>query len=170
MKSKNLLKLRVGKHKIRESVLKQTRKEKNIIFGGKAIQKRLRLSARPTKDYDIFSDKPKKSAFTTEKNLDKSLHTKGFFVKRGANKGTWKVRNVGRDNRKGTKDDVGIVDYTRTPKPRPKTFLDKNVQFRTLKEEFAAKKRLVKKKEFGFRRKKDLEDINRIKKFIGKRK
>lgn len=162
----NVLKVKLGKHKIRSTILNQAKKEGNIIYGGKAIQRKLKFDSRPTMDFDLYSKKPKKSAIKSKTNLNKNLHTMGFFAKKGTNKSTWKVKNVGRDNLRNTKDDIGIADYTKTPRKVPKFFTIKGVKYRSLQEELQAKKKLIKNKDFEFRRKKDITDFKKLKRHL----
>lgn len=165
-----LKKLNYLKYKVKDTLLKQARKEDNIVFGARAINRKLGINGRRTDDWDFFSKTPKESSNIAQKNLDKTLRKNVFFQKKGVNPSTWKVKHVGRDGKKGTEDDVGIVDFTKTPKPEPKTFRFRKVKYRDLKLELKAKQKLIKDKKFEFRREKDLEDIRRIKKFGGLRK
>lgn len=157
--------LNTARHRVNQTLLKQARKEGNIVFGGRAIKRKLGINARPTKDWDFFSEMPKQSSSRAEMNLDRILKRDVFFNKKGKNPSTWKVKHVGRDLIPRTEDDIGIADFTRTPKPKPKTFTFRGVKYRSLEDELKAKKRLLKDKGFEFRRKKDLEDFIRIKKF-----
>ncbi len=159
--------LKFREHTVKDTILRQARKEGNIVYGGRAIKRRLGINARPTKDFDLFSKTPRKSAIKTEKSLDKEFRKNSFYTKKGFNISTWKVKHTGKDMKKGTKDDIGIADYTKTPSPTPKTFQFRNVNYRALSEELAAKKKLVGNNMFEFRRKKDLADLKKIKKFGG---
>ena len=154
---------------IEETILKQTKKEKNIIFGAQSIKAQIgSLTARPTKDFDIFAKKPKISAINTEKNLDKLWGSNYFYTKPALHPGTWKVMSIGNDNRKGTKDDEGIVDYSGIPKPRPRVVNIRGIRYRKLSSEKRAKYKALRDKESEFRHKKDREDVNRIKFATGK--
>ncbi len=166
MNQKKLLReFKLKKHLIDEKLLNQAKKEKNIVYGGQSIKKSLGIFSRTTNDYDFFSKHPKKSADTSQENLDKLFRKDVFFDKRGTNKTTWKVKFVGKDGKKNTKDDIGVADYTKTPKPTPKTFSYRGIKYRNLKEEFEAKKRLVESKEYKYRREKDVKDYEKIKKY-----
>lgn len=157
--------LRFNKHRVDGIILKQARKEGNIVFGAQAIKRKLGINARKTFDYDLFSKMPKSSADKTERSLDKVSRKDSFFVKKGQNKGTWKVKHHGVDMRKNTDDDVGIADYTKTPRPAPKTFTFRGVKFRNLREEAKAKIKVLKDKRFAFRHEKDAQDLKRILRF-----
>ncbi len=162
-------KLRFRRHDVESELLKQARQEGNIVFGGQAIKRKLGINARRTKDFDFFSKTPKKSALIAENNLDKLFRKNVFLVRKAFNPTTYKVKHVGKDMKPRTKDDISIADFTKTKKPEPKTFLFRGVRYRILKEELAAKARLIRAEKFEFRRKKDLEDFLRIKRFGGLR-
>ncbi len=161
----NFRKPGVFQHNVSRAVLKNVRKARGIVFGGQAIKRKLGINARPTKDFDVFVQKPKQIANQTQADLDKQTRRDHFYSKKGTNPGTYKVKSRGMDEIRGTEDDVGIADFTRTPKPEPKTFTFRGVRYRNLNEELAAKAKLLRDKQFAFRRKKDFEDFKRIIKF-----
>jgi len=78
---------------------------------------------------------------------------------KGKNKGTYKVKSFGNDMQKGTRDDVGIVDYTEMPKKKPRYIISKGIKYRHLNEEIAAKKKALADKNFAFRHVKDRRDL-----------
>lgn len=158
-------KFKLAKHRIDQAVLNQVRKANGIVFGGQAIKRKLGINARPTKDIDAFVNMPKKVAAKTEAKLDRLLKKDAFFLKKGKNISTHKVKFKGGDNIAGTPDDLSVADFTKTPKPEPKTFKFRNVRYRILQEELNAKLRLIRGEEFKFRSKKDEEDAIRILKF-----
>jgi len=147
---------------IKQAILDRTREKKDIIFGAQSIRKRIGIIARPTIDYDIFTKKPKESASIMEKKFDNIVGFDYYYVKKGKNPGTWKVKSRGVDLRKGTRDDVGILDYTKTPSPTPSFSLIGGIRYRTLGQEAKAKRKAIKDPAFKFRKKKDMEDLNRI--------
>ena len=149
--------------KIEKCILNTVKKQKQIVYGGRSIQKQIGIFSRPTTDFDIFTSNPKSNAYAMEKKLDKIMGFDYFYKKKGMNKSTWKVKNKGKDMKKGTQDDEGVVDYTQTPKPKPKVKKINGVYYRNIKEELKAKRCALKDKEMSFRHKKDLEDIHRIK-------
>lgn len=149
--------------KIEKSILNQTKKEKNIIFGGQAIKAQIGPFGRYTIDFDIFSKNPKKSAMKTEKNLDMIWGGNHYYYKTAKHRGTHKVMSKGVDGRRGTRDDVGIADYSRTPSPPPRTRTIKGIKYRRLSQEKKAKYKALRDKQFKFRHKKDREDVERIK-------
>lgn len=162
-KNNNNVRVFLNQGRIKAKILHRTRKNKDIIFGARSIQKQIGLLARPTKDFDIFTKESKISAFELEKKLDKLTRGNNYYVKKGINPGTWKIKWRGKDMIIGNKDDETIVDYTTFPKPLPKTVLINRIKYRTLAQELAKKRKILKDPMFEFRRKKDLEDFNRIK-------
>ncbi len=162
-KNNNNLRVFMNLHRIKGKIISRARKNKDIIFGGKSLQKQLGLGARRSEDIDVFTETPKKSAKAIEKFADKTTRGDNFFVKRGKSlKTTRKVKWVGRDGIKNTKDDKGIVDYNKIPKPTPKFKTFNGVRYRVLSEELEAKFKAVRDPKFEFRKEKDLEDIKRI--------
>lgn len=152
----------VNKGKTNKVILKQARKEKNIVYGARSIKQRIGIFSRRTEDWDIFSNTPKASALRTEKKLDKLHGMNIFYVKAAMHPGTWKVMHKGTDLRKGTKDDYGVADYSRIPRGT-KFNVIKGVRFRTLKEEVKSKRKSLRSQKFAFRHKKDREDLIRMK-------
>jgi hypothetical protein len=163
MTNNNNTRVYMNLHRIRGRILSRARQKKDIIFGGRSIQKQIGLQARRTKDIDIFTKKPKKSAKAIKKLSNKITRGKNFFIKRGKSlKTTRKVKWKGRDGIKNTEDDRGIVDYNLTPKPEPKTIKIDGIKYRTLDQELIKKLKIIKDPKFKFRREKDLEDVRRI--------
>ena len=163
--SLNTSRVYLNEGRIKARIVNRARKKGDIIFGARAIQKQIGLGARRTEDFDIFTKNSKQSAKEVETNIDKLTRGDNFFVKKGRNPGTFKVKWIGKDGIRGNADDKTVVDFTKFPKPLPKTKLINGVKYRTLEEEAKAKLRLVKKKQFAFRRAKDLEDLKRIMRF-----
>lgn len=153
---------------VRQSILNQAKKEGNIIYGAQSIKKQIGIFSRRTEDYDIFSKKPKRSARTTEKNLDSLYGYDAFYTKPAMHPGTWKVMDKGLDEKKNTEDDFGVVDYTNMPKPKPKSRNYGGVSYRDLSLEKKAKLKSIRDPEFSFRHKKDKEDLARINMASGK--
>ena len=151
-------------HRLSGRIISRARKKKDIIFGARAIRKRVGIISRPTQDFDIFTKNPKQSAIEIEKLSDKITRGDNFFVKKGRNPKTWKVKGFGKDRIRGTDDDFTLVDFTKTPRPKPKSTKIDGVRYRTLEEEAKAKIRLIKNKQFAFRREKDLRDLKIINK------
>ncbi len=83
-----------NKKAIPRIVRKQVRKNKSILTGGHALNAHLPpFLDKPTEDFDIFTDKPRKRARELERKLDKKFDADIFFVKPARFKGTFKVMN-----------------------------------------------------------------------------
>lgn len=143
-------------------ILDKTKKSGDIIYGARAIQKHLGTISRPTEDYDIFSNNPKGRAKQMDKKLDSLYGFDYHYVKKGQNPGTWKVKGRGLDMKKGTEDDEGVVDYTKTPKPAPKSVVYNGIKYRVLSEEAKGKRQALRDKKFAFRHEKDRRDLDLI--------
>lgn len=146
-------------------ILKIAKKRNQMIYGARSIQAQNKLFARNTKDYDIFDRNPKACANLVQKELDKTMGFDYFFIKEAEHKGTWKVKGKGQDLKANTEDDESIADYTKPDKKWHHVKI-KGIRYRVLKEELQRKIATTKDPEFEFRKKKDQDDINRIKGFI----
>lgn len=162
MVNNNNLRKWINSGNLKGNLLTRARKKGDIIFGAQAIKKQIGLKARRTVDFDIFTKDSKQSAINITKSSNKITRGKNFFVKKGMNPGTYKVKNKGKDGIAGTEDDSTLVDFTTTPKRKIKTVIINQIRYRALSEELKAKNRILKDKAFAFRRAKDLEDRNRI--------
>ena len=150
-------------HNRGRTIRKQVRRERSIIYGAQAIKTQLGLLARPTKDYDIFSRTPKKSARNLQRTLDLNSGGDNYYATPSKfHKGTHKVYHIGKDMRKGTRDDIGVADFTKTPIPRPKTKQINGIHYVRLSETIKDKKKALRDKQYEFRHKKDRQDLNII--------
>ena len=143
-----------NKHKIPKVVLSQTDNHE-IIYGARALNKHFpKFLEKPTVDFDIFSDTPKKDADETEKALDKTFGGDYFFVEPAQHEGTYKVKS------KINKE--GYVDYTKPDKKIPSRKIGKH---RYVKLSYVKKHILktLKDKEAKYRHDKDRDALNRIK-------
>ena len=148
-----------------KTILGVAKKRKQVVYGARSIQAQNNLFARNTQDWDVFDTNPKKVAQLVEKMLDKQMKGNYFYSEEAMHKGTWKVKGIGMDKIKGTKDDESIADYSKLEKGTP--YVIKNgVRFRKLREEINAKKKSVADPEFEFRHKKDQDDLNRVKGYL----
>ena len=135
---------------------------KNVVYGARSINAQTGILTRNTKDWDAFSNNPKKTANQLQKQLDKQVQGDYFYSKPAMHKGTWKVKGKGNDLIKNTKDDEEVADFSKPLKKVPFVIVD-GLRYRTLKEEIKAKKKAVADPEFKFRHEKDQTDLNRIK-------
>ena len=155
--------LLLNKRKIDKTILKEVKKNDEIVYGAQSIKKQIGFLGRPTVDWDILSKTPQQSAKKTEEELEGLHKGEQFFVKKAQHKGTFKVQYIGQDKKKDTKDDVGIADYTKLKLKEPPTKLINGIRYRTLTQESKAKRSAISDEDFAFRREKDTEDLNRIK-------
>ena len=152
--------------KIPNIIRKQVRKNKSVIFGARSLNAQSSLFKRDTRDWDIFSKHPKKSATQLEKKLDRVFGFDKFYTKPAQHPGTTKVVDIGQ-NRRRDKFDKNIADFSRTPKDIRFVTINQ-VRFRTLAQEKGARLNALRDPAFKFRAskdKKDLETIRLIKKF-----
>jgi len=158
----HLIKLWFGKPKRERIILKQIRKNNNILYGGKSIMKQLPFFLRrTTEDYDIYSKTPKKSARQLERKLDKQIGMDYFYVKPALHPHTFRVMHRGK-NLRDPRDDVGVADYTKMPKPKPKTKVIEGVKYSLLSHEKKNKLKSLRDPAYKFRHRKDKEDYDRI--------
>lgn len=147
----------------------QVRRNNSTIYGGQSLRKQMGLIGRETKDYDVYSDNPQKSALELERTLDKSSRGNVFYTKQSENHpSTWKVKHVGIDGVRGTEDDQGIADFTQK-KQGLKTVTLRGTKYAAISEVEKDKKKSLANKSFSFRHKKDADDLRRIKLFRGLR-
>lgn len=151
-------------------VVDSVKKRNNIIYGAKAMNAQLpAVYRRPTEDFDIYSEKPRVHAKELQRNLNKSAGGNYYYVKGARHRGTTKVRDIGRDNKKGTDDDFTVADYTKLRR-KLRTIKIFGVRYAHLSERMKDIQRTLKRKELAFRKAKDLADLERIKRFVENRK
>lgn len=152
--------IHIKKNSIIEKCLRRT---KNIVYGGKAMNAQLPPHLqRVTEDYDIYSKTPKKHANRLERKLDRAAMSDKFYVKPAMHPGTYKVMDRGLDNRKGTKDDVGVADYTK-PTRKVKHVNIRGINYAKLSERKKDALKSLRDPAFKFRHEKDRRDLYRIK-------
>lgn len=138
---------------IRNIILNLAQKKGQVVYGQQAVNVQLpKRFQRKTIDYDIYTKKPEQSARELLKELKKEYKNGKFKVVKGTNPKTWKVK-------KGKKT---IADYTgTTKKPGYKKVL--GVSYAKLKYQKGRLGKLVKRKEFEYRREKDIDTLEKIK-------
>ncbi len=153
-----------GQNIMHEVITTEARKKRQIIHGARAMNKQLPLGfQRPTEDYDIYTSKPKRTAHRIQSVLDQEVAggRDEFFVKPAIHPGTHKVVHVGEDMKKGTEDDITVVDYTEMPVNFPSTSIN-GLRYETLPHIKKGKEKTLKDPEAKFRHEKDREDLERI--------
>lgn len=159
---RKVMKFFTRQHLIKFVILKQVKKRNLIIYGARAQNKRsIGPLQRPTLDYDIYSPKPKKSAYRLEKNLDKTFGGDYFIVKPAEHPGTWKVKtnpqygdrevaDFSKPNRKVQSSKIRGIKYTRlsmSEEDKKKSLSDPQYKFRHTKDN-ADLQRLLAQKRF----------------------
>jgi hypothetical protein len=137
---------------IRTLVLNKAQSKGQIIYGARAINQQVPTYLRKeTKDYDILTKNPKKSAIELANDI-KRVTSKQVSVEPATHKGTYKVKVNGES----------VVDYTQlkgTPKIK-KSWGNKYQDIKTIKRNIQKRIRDPTKE---FRKEKDLEALGRIK-------
>lgn len=148
------------------TILRQAKKNKSIVYGARALKANMGFLGRPTQDYDVFSKTPKKSARQLQRSLDKQAGGDYHYSQRSKyHPKTVKVNHIGKDGIKGTKDDVGIADYSPIPRPRPKTNRVEGIHYVKLSETKKDKLKSLRDPKYQFRHNKDKNDLHRINTF-----
>ena len=147
---------------VKNHVVKFLKRQGLTVYGVRSINAQADILTRPTIDWDVYSNNPKKTSHKLQKELDKIIGGDFFYNKPAMHKGTWKVKTIGDDLKRDTFDDGEVADFSIPDKKYPTKIIN-GVRYRILKEEINAKKRSVADKEMKFRHKKDRGDLKRIK-------
>jgi len=140
-------------------------KTKRIVHGGRAQNIQLpRHLERPTKDWDVFADNPRKAAMNMDKALDKKFRGNLFHVKKGTGSPGVKVFKV-----KSKVTGEGIVDFA-TPQEQIPWIAKRGKRFATLKQQVNRAKENLKDPEKKFRAAKDRSLVRRYNKFKRRKK
>lgn len=137
-----------------EEIVRRTIKKDEIIHGERAVEVRVPpYLRRHTRDYDVFSETPKKDAEEAEQELDEEFRGDFFEVIPAEHPGTFKV--------KSKIDGRTYADFSEKEENVPIESIQGN-NYATL--EFVKKKlrRILKDKTKEFRHKKDQDTLNRI--------
>jgi len=141
-------------------ILKQARKNKEVVYGSQSIKKHIGFHARQPNDFDIMAKNPRASAKQIERKLDRKARSDDYYVKPSKHEGTFKVKHKGWDGEKGTKDDLEIADYSKMRNIQTQKI--DGVRYANLSETIKDKTRSLKNKDFKHRHSKDREDLERI--------
>lgn len=142
------------KQTIKNIIMNQVQKNRSTVHGQESINRQLpKHLNRKTKDVDVFSKKPEKSAKDLAKKLNKEFNSKEFTVKKGVNKKTFKVKRNGQT----------VADFTATTR-LPKTKKILGISFANLESQARKLKKIVKKPELKFRHEKDKGTLASLKK------
>lgn len=147
-------------------IINQAMKNNEKVYGSQSIRLWIGsgLSREPG-DWDLKSRNPKRSAEMLEKSLDKSSGGDNYFVKASSyHRGTFKVKEKGLDDKKGTSDDLQVADYTQENRSGGIVWV-RGLQIEDINKTFKDKMRSVSNPEFRYRYGKDSDDLNRIRFF-----
>lgn len=137
---------------INEVVLEAAKKKNQIIYGARAYNfQSPDYLKKNTIDYDVLTNKPKRSAKEVAERLSKRISGNIDIVK-GSHKGTYRVKV----------NDKVIVDYTQL-KSKPKIKNIFGTQVRDIKSIKRNAQRLVRNPNTEYRREKDNDTLSRIK-------
>lgn len=149
-----------------EVISEEAKKRGDVVYGSQSIKAQIGLFGREPGDWDLQSRHPSISAKRVEHRLDQASGGDFYYTSPSSyHEGTFKVKEIGLDNKRGTNDDLQIADYTKRRVGLREQRLLNGLRVMDLQQTLADKERAVSNPEFGYRRDKDLEDISRIKFF-----
>lgn len=146
-------------------IMEQVRRRGEVVYGSQSLRFQIGPFARQPNDWDILSKKPGKSAKILQKRLDSEAGGDYYFVRRAGHTGTYKVKEVGPDNKKNTDDDLPVADYTQLGRRRRIILQTPIGRLLSLKDTLRAKENTLSKDKYEYRWEKDSEDVSRIKFF-----
>lgn len=161
---RSMFRFTLNKQKIPKIILGEAKKRKHIIYGARAMNIQLHgVLRRHTRDWDIYAKKPRATAQRIQKKLDKevAMGKDDFYAKRAKYEKTYKVMHEGADEKQKTKDDFGIVDYTKMERGI-KTVSIRGVLFERLTSIKKQKKKILKDPKSKYRHAKDRRDLRSI--------
>jgi hypothetical protein len=134
-------------------ILNQVKQDKNTIYGARSIIKQTPAPyfRRTTKDWDIFSITPKKSATKLHNKLERIEPGDQAMILPAKHPGTHHVYY----NKKA------VADFTKQPKTLRFISID-DIRYSRLEDEAKRKNRALKYKKYAFRYGKDLNDLSII--------
>lgn len=144
---------------IRRSILSSLQRKGGIVHGAKAQNAQLPLKLRrPTKDFDIFVNRPTARAIALEQKLDRLFRGDFFRVKKGKSKildVSKVVSNV---------DNETIVDFARPNRKVPSKVIF-GIKVATLRDQKERALKNLRDPQARFRRVKDQDLLGRIREF-----
>ena len=155
-----------------EVIIKEAKRRGDIIHGSRAVKSQIGLFGREPSDWDILAKNPRKSAKIVENKLDRLSGRDMYYLEEEQHKGTVRLKSVGFDNKKKTRDDVNVADYTPPSRNYKTNKLLDGLRVVDIDETLSDKRKALKRPEFKYRSEKDGEDVERIsffKKYIDSR-
>lgn len=158
-----MLAYHLRKHQIPRIIGREARRKRQVIYGAQAMNVQLPfLLRRRTEDFDIYTRNPRASAQAMQRRLDREVAGQDdFYARRAKHRGTWRVMHEGLDQRKRTKDDIGIVDYTKQPRSL-ETVKRNRLTYQSLRSVEARKRKILRDPKSRYRHRKDRADLERI--------
>ncbi len=145
----------LGINQVKRTVRNKVRKDKDVIYGGQALNSQVIGVARiPTVDFDIYSRSPRKRAFELDRVLDRQSGGDHFDVRPAEYRGTHKVFH------RGTR--TTVADYSPRPKGRLPIRVINGVQYLALGEVASRRRKILRRKKFAFRHQKDKRTLFHI--------
>jgi len=138
-----------------EVTLKQIKQDRNTIYGARAIKQHLGWRARETKDYDAYSNNPRRSAKKLKNKLSRMSQSNVYYTQPAQYPSTQRVKRRSDINR-----DVVVADFTQT-KPRQITTIN-GINYVLLNEIVKDKRKALSCKKHAYRHTKDKADLQRI--------
>lgn len=133
-----------------------------IVYGARAMNQNLPMHLqRQTVDYDVYANKPRSSARRLERKLDKTFGGDYFFTRPAMHRGTFRVVDKGTDNKKNTRDDYPVADFTK-PERKVSFVTINGVRYARLSERKKDIRKSLSDKASSFRHSKDKADLERI--------
>jgi len=153
-----------NRHRVDDVILTKARRNKQIIYGSKAMDRQLTPILREERsDYDVYSKRPRRDANDVQRQLDRVVADghNDFYSKPALHKDTWKVMHEGKDGEKNTRDDVGIVDYTNM-KRKIKTVSYNGIAYEEINSIVKRKHQILADPQSKYRHEKDKKALNII--------
>jgi len=160
----SMIRYLLHKHKIPDVVMCRAEREKQIVYGSKAMNIQLPVFLRrESPDFDVFTPTPRKTANLVQRQLDRRVAggQNDFYHRRAIHPGTWKVLHEGEDGRQRTRDDIGVVDYSKPTGPVNIVMIN-GVRHETLGSIVKGKRKTLRDPKSKYRHAKDSADIARI--------
>lgn len=144
------------RHTIGPVILKQVRRNKNIVYGAYALNMQMPFGflRRGTGDIDVYAKRPQQRAKQMERKLDKKFKGDVFFVKEAEHEGTWRVIAH------PTKESV--ADYSKTPEPHPRTVKIGGIFYEHIDRIKKGKKKTLADPKSSYRHYKDKQDLGMV--------
>jgi len=142
-------------------ILRQAKKKKQVIYGRRALNIHLpSILHQQTSDWDIYDRTPRKTAVLVKSKLNQ-IQPRTFYTKPAIHKGTHKVMHKGADLKRGTRDDLEVVDYTQRPKGLSIVRVN-DLRFESMPSIIKGKRKTLKDKKSKYRHAKDRKDLRSI--------